>query len=166
MVQIDHQHWSMVRTPNFGGRNTPVENPVRSAFSSSTGTTSETNAALAAFITVWDIHNGSAPDWYQSRGRLGSAGKISQARPLTEGHTGSRLNSAALVGVLCNGAAIDCASGVHMGAGIRAPSACLPLPKTTSRNDSIANSRDTRRGAMVLWSGRVGIERGRLARAV
>ncbi len=84
----------------------------------------------------------------QSMGSVGRLDNISQLGPNTAGQPFSRRISAALVGVRCKGAAIDCASGVHMGAGIRAAQDELCPPMRTKTNANAAKSRDNRQGLM------------------
>jgi len=82
----------------------------------------------------------------QSIGRVGRVDNISQLGPNTAGQLFSRLISAALVGVRCKGAAIDCASGVHIGAGIRAAHDERCPPIRTKTNVNAAKSLDNRQG--------------------
>jgi hypothetical protein len=130
------------RAVNFGGRNTSPPKPARShCWLSVDG--SNSCVALGALGQACPSHKGLATDSLQLNGRVDRLGSTSQHGPCTVGQP-LPVISAALTGVLCRGAGIDCASGVHIGAGTLAAHAMRWPATKTSRNDNAATHRANR----------------------
>ena len=108
-------------------------------------------------MNALEIHTGSAVERYQLGEGTLRLGKISQFEPLSRVQPGPRLISAELVGVRCKGAAIDCASGVHMGAGMRAAQTKRGAINTTSAAMAAWSSHRSRRDLIAHEAGRSGM---------
>jgi len=141
----------------MGGRKISLESSVRINSCPSTGNFETKQLVSPTRMSVPEIHTGSAAERYQlGEGTLRS-GNISQFEPPTRGQLGTRLISAALVGVRCSGAAIDCASGVHMGAGMRAAHTAPGAIRTTNTTVATRSSHRSRRNSIAHEAGRSGM---------